>query len=74
VRITVTDQGPGIDPEVLPRLFDRFAKSEDSNGSGLGLAIARELVVAHGGTIEAEASERGGTRIRFELPRGLRPD
>jgi len=74
VRITVTDQGRGIDPEVLPRLFDRFAKSEDSNGSGLGLAIARELVAAHGGTIEAEAAERGGTRIRVELPRGgLRP-
>ena len=41
VRISITDAGPGIAPEVLPHLFERFARSEDSRGSGLGLAIAR---------------------------------
>lgn len=73
IAITVSDEGRGIAPEVLPHLFERFAKSEDSRGSGLGLAIARRLVEAHGGTITAEAGigpggEPGGTVIRFELP------
>jgi signal transduction histidine kinase len=73
VAISVSDEGPGIAPEVLPDLFERFAKSDDSRGSGLGLAIARRLVEAHGGTIRAElgtepAGAPGGTVIRFELP------
>jgi signal transduction histidine kinase len=68
VTVAVTDCGPGIAPEVLPNLFERFAKSEDSRGSGLGLAIARRLVEAHGGTIRAERPAEGGTRITFELP------
>jgi two-component system, OmpR family, sensor histidine kinase BaeS len=68
VRVSVTDAGPGIAPEVLPHLFERFARSEDSRGSGLGLAIARRLVEAHGGSIAAERPTGGGTAIRFELP------
>jgi two-component system sensor histidine kinase BaeS len=68
VAISVVDQGPGIAPEVLPHLFDRFAKSSDSRGSGLGLAIARRLVEAHGGSISAERPPQGGTAVRFELP------
>jgi two-component system, OmpR family, sensor histidine kinase BaeS len=68
VRISVTDAGPGIAPDVLAHLFERFAKSEDSRGSGLGLAIARRLVEAHGGTIEATRPVAGGTTIAFELP------
>ncbi len=72
VAVSVADQGKGIAPEVLPHLFERFAKSGDSRGSGLGLAIARRLVEAHGGTICAElgtepSSAPGGTVIRFEL-------
>ena len=51
VRFTVADSGAGFAPEQLPGLFDRFTKSEASGGSGLGLAIARDLVLAHGGTI-----------------------
>jgi two-component system sensor histidine kinase BaeS len=66
--ITVADAGPGIDPKVRERLFERFAKSADSRGSGLGLAIARGLVEAHGGTIAAEAPASGGTLIRVVLP------
>lgn len=68
VTLSVVDRGPGIAPEVLPHLFDRFAKSDESRGSGLGLAIARRLVEAHGGTIRAERSAEGGTAIRLELP------
>jgi signal transduction histidine kinase len=68
VRLSVVDHGPGVDPEVLPRLFDRFAKSAESRGSGLGLAIARRLVEAHGGSIRAELPAGGGTAIRVELP------
>jgi signal transduction histidine kinase len=68
VAFAVTDTGPGIDPEVLPHLFDRFVKSADSGGAGLGLAIARSLVQAHGGTITAESPPGRGTAIRFVLP------
>lgn len=70
VRISITDAGPGIAPEVLPHLFERFAKSEDSRGSGLGLAIARRLVEAHGGSIGGESPAGGGTTVAFELPTG----
>jgi two-component system sensor histidine kinase BaeS len=68
VRISITDAGPGIAPEVLPHLFERFAKSQDSRGSGLGLAIARRLVEAHGGSIGADSPAGGGTTVAFELP------
>jgi two-component system sensor histidine kinase BaeS len=68
VEVRVADAGPGIDPELLPHLFERFAKSEDSRGSGLGLAIARRLVEAHGGTISARRPEAGGTEIVVTLP------
>jgi two-component system sensor histidine kinase BaeS len=68
VVFEVSDTGPGIDPEDLPHVFDRFVKSADSGGAGLGLAIAKSLVEAHGGTISAERSEpAGGTVIRFRL-------
>lgn len=69
VEVSVVDHGPGIAPELLPNLFERFAKTDDSRGSGLGLAIARRLVEAHGGTIRAELPAGGGTAITFELPR-----
>jgi two-component system sensor histidine kinase BaeS len=68
VTISVTDLGPGIAPEMLPHIFERFAKAEDSRGSGLGLAIARQLVEAHGGSIRAESPAAGGTTISFDLP------
>jgi len=65
--ISVTDSGPGIPPEALPHVFERFYKSLDSGGMGLGLSIAKALVEAHGGTIRAENAEGGGTRISFTL-------
>ena len=73
VELTVADSGEGMAPELLPRAFERFVKGEGSRGSGLGLAIARDLVVAHGGTITAESEGRGlGTRVRIRLPIGER--
>lgn len=72
VETSVEDTGEGIEPELLPRVFDRFVKGDGSTGSGLGLAIARDLVQAHGGTIEARARPGGGTSVRFTLPIGDR--
>jgi two-component system sensor histidine kinase BaeS len=70
VGFTVADTGPGFPAEALPGLFDRFTKSEGSAGSGLGLAIARDLVLAHGGTIEAANQPGGGAVVSFRLPTG----
>jgi two-component system, OmpR family, sensor kinase len=69
----VSDDGPGIPPAQLDRVFDRFYRTDegrarDQGGSGLGLAIARAIVEAHGGTIRAESDLGAGTTIRFELP------
>jgi signal transduction histidine kinase len=68
VAVEVRDTGIGIPPDLLPRVFDRFVKGSGTAGSGLGLAIARDLVVAHGGTISAVSSPGQGTTIRFTLP------
>jgi signal transduction histidine kinase len=68
VTIGVSDTGPGIAPEVLPHIFDRFYKSADSGGMGLGLAIAKNLVTAHGGEISAQSQLGHGTTIQFSLP------
>ena len=66
--IEVADTGSGIDADVLPHVFDRFAKGRGSTGSGLGLAIARNLATAHGGTLEVAATGSAGTTFRLELP------
>jgi signal transduction histidine kinase len=68
VRLTVSDTGPGIPPQDLPHVFDRFyrgdaARDRASGGSGLGLAIARALVEAHGGTIEVQSELGKGTVV-----------
>jgi two-component system sensor histidine kinase BaeS len=69
VVLTVHDTGPGIEPELLPHVFDRFVKGAASRGSGLGLAIARGLVEAHGGSVSVASTVGGGTTFRVELPR-----
>ena len=57
--VTVTDTGEGISPELLPHVFDRFAKGANSPGSGLGLAIAHDIVRAHGGKLTVSSSQEG---------------
>jgi signal transduction histidine kinase len=64
--IDVIDSGPGIDKERLPRLFDRFQRSD--SGSGLGLAIARRVVERHGGTIRVHTARGAGSTFTIELP------
>lgn len=68
VVLRVVDPGPGIAPDLLPHVFERFAKGADSTGSGLGLAIARYLVAAHGGSLEVETTGSAGTTFRVSLP------
>jgi signal transduction histidine kinase len=64
--IDVIDSGPGIDEERLPRLFERFQRSD--SGSGLGLAIARRVVERHGGTIHVRTARGEGSTFTIELP------
>ncbi|MDT0454239.1 HAMP domain-containing sensor histidine kinase [Streptomyces sp. DSM 41527] len=70
--IEISDSGPGIDPEVLPHVFDRFYKADSararSEGSGLGLAIAIENVRLHGGSLRAANSPEGGAVFTVDLP------
>jgi two-component system sensor histidine kinase BaeS len=66
--VSIHDTGPGIDPESLDHVFDRFYRAPGSPGSGLGLPIARNLVEAHGGRISIESPAGGGTTVRFTLP------
>ena len=71
VRFAVADSGPGIPPEHLGRVFDRFFQVPGSQGgAGLGLAIAKEIVQAHGGTIgiESGGTAGGGATFWFTLP------
>jgi signal transduction histidine kinase len=73
VRLDVCDHGEGIDPELLPRVFDRFvradgARGRETGGTGLGLAICREIIARHGGTITAANVPSGGARFTIELP------
>jgi signal transduction histidine kinase len=74
VELSVTDTGSGIDPSLVPHVFDRFAKAADSRGSGLGLAIARGLVEAHGGTISLDSRPGAGSTFRIRIPLEGRPD
>lgn len=66
-EVTVADSGPGIAPEMLPRIFDPFVTSKAS-GMGLGLSISRTIVEAHGGRIRATNPPTGGTAFHFTLP------
>jgi two-component system, OmpR family, sensor histidine kinase MprB len=68
--LTVRDHGPGIAPEDLAYVFDRFYRAPSARGkpgSGLGLAIVRRVAELHGGSVRAETPDDGGTRIRLEL-------
>jgi len=78
VTMRVEDTGAGIPPDDLPHIFDRFyrgdrSRSRHAGGSGLGLAIAKQLVEAHGGTIEVESEVERGTTFIISLP-SVRPN
>jgi two-component system sensor histidine kinase KdpD len=76
VELHITDDGPGIPPEALPQIFDKFIKggetqADGGQGTGLGLAIAKGIMEAHGGKIAATSPLTGGrgTRIALTFPR-----
>ena len=66
--VTVIDSGKGIDTELFPRLFTRFA-SRSNHGTGLGLFLSKKIVEAHGGKIWAHNNPKGkGATFAFTLP------
>jgi two-component system, OmpR family, sensor histidine kinase VicK len=69
VVVTIKDTGIGIDPEILPRLFTKFA-TKSNTGTGLGLFISKSIIEAHGGRIWAENNKdgKGGSTFAFSLP------
>lgn len=71
VEIEVSDTGPGVPPDRLPRIFDRFYRADTSTprpGSGLGLAIVTRIATVHKGTVVAEQNSPHGLRVRLTLP------
>jgi K+-sensing histidine kinase KdpD len=68
VKVAIIDQGPGIAPELLPRIFDRYVAGSASTGLGLGLYLARATVAAHGGSITMSSDTARGTRCDLVLP------
>ena len=77
--LEVTDNGIGIPPEALPRIFDRFfrvdkARSRDLGGAGLGLSIVKSICAAHHGRVEASSTPGQGSRFRVELPLATAPN
>ena len=67
VSLAVEDSGPGIPPEIMPRLFEPFFTTKDQ-GTGLGLSIANTLTDANGGRLEVQAPEHGGARFAMWFP------
>ena len=75
-RLHVADEGPGIAPEDLPHIFDRFYRSDKARstpGSGLGLSIVAQTIRAHGGWVKAERAATGGAEFVIRLPGSTTP-
>jgi two-component system sensor histidine kinase KdpD len=68
LSVSVRDRGPGIKPEDLERVFEKFHRGASSPGAGLGLAICRAVVNVHGGRIRAGNRPGGGAEFRFSIP------
>ncbi len=66
-KITVFDNGPGIPPATLPKLFRPFFTTK-AKGTGLGLAVVQKIIVQHGGTVEARNRPEGGAAFIVTLP------
>lgn len=74
VRFTITDEGPGIDPEVMERMWDPFYTTRrGSGGTGIGLAIVDRVVRAHGGRVAVATRPGQGSTFQLELPRRATP-
>ena len=74
VTVTVTDNGIGIEPDVLPYIFDLFTQAErtpdrSQGGLGIGLALVKSLIMLHGGTVDARAAVGGGSEFEICVPR-----
>ena len=67
VIVSIKDSGTGIDPEILPRLFTKFATTKSESGTGLGLYISKNIIEAHGGKMWAEENPEGGSTFYFSL-------
>jgi signal transduction histidine kinase len=72
VKISVRDDGPGISPEDLPLVFERFyrGKGAGGDGAGLGLAIARSVAAAHGGSVSVQSTQGHGSTFTLDIPLG----
>ena len=73
VAVSVRDEGDGVPPELVPRIFRQFWRAKHRGGAGLGLYIVKGLVEAHGGAITVQRAPGGGAEFRFTMPAGL-PD
>ena len=73
VAVSVRDEGDGVAPELVPRVFRQFWRAKRRGGAGLGLYIVKGLVEAHGGTITVQRAPGGGAEFRFTMP-ASRPD
>jgi len=70
IFVSISDTGPGIDPEILPRIFSKFVTKSETGGTGLGLYISKSIIEAHGGRMWAENNKNGekGATFYFTLP------
>ena len=71
IAVSVRDEGDGIAPELVPRIFRQFWRAKRRSGAGLGLYIVKGLVEAHGGTITVQRAPEGGAEFRFTMPAGV---
>ncbi len=76
IEVSVKDEGIGIPPDVIPRLFQKFSRADNADtrrigGTGLGLALIREIITAHGGRVWVESTPGHGSTFFFTLPQSL---